>query len=883
MTSIGESAFQECSNLTEISLSDKLSTIGTGVFGRCTRLESVTIPKSVTSIGYNAFAGCTNLKSVIISEGLLEIQDMAFYGCTSLKSIILPNSLNKLSSSVFSGCSSLESLNIPPKVRTISSAQSFNNCLNLKTIIIEDSPDTLFFEVFSPRSDSKPKWFPDSPLDSLYIGRNIKYEFYASGYRYYSPFREFETLRAVKFGDNVSYLSDNYLKGCKNLKSVYLSKNISSIGNSAFYGCNNLQSIEFGSKLETIGIDAFCECTSLKKIVIPSNVTSIGACAFRVGNLSELIIEEGEKDINLIRGGAMGDYMFSGSSIDSVFWGRNGATIDYNNIKHLVIGNINNFKKVGSPSYETKGCDTIKVLSIKTSSDTLHFVVEQYSWPRKYTLPFNHIHIDSIYCDRIIDIYDPYNTGRTFYPFEGVNSSFKLTIGNSITSISNNMFAGCNIPSVFIPKNIKNIGSTSFNNCSTLESVIFEDSPTELDCDEGNNFYGCQLRDVYIGRNMRFSINSPFNRNKEGIQKLTFGNNVTEIPDDAFSGLKNVKDLTLPQSLKTIGSMAFYGCEGLTELTIPGSVTEIGQQAFDLCRSIKTLRLDDGKEVLKFTAEPNNLNNAFQNSPLEEVYLGRNFSFTANSPLAIFETLKSMTIGEDVSSLAERSFIGCPNLKDVTSYSKVVPTTSGNVFTPSYQTNATLHVPYALYDEYKDANVWKDFGKIVNFEGLYNLVYSVDGEEYKKYVVEQGTSITPETEPTKEGYTFNGWSEIPDSMPAHDVTVAGSFSINSYKLTYMLNNEVYKEMTYEYGATVTPEPQPEGDYASFEWIDLPQTMPAHDVVVYAMYTSGITDVLMKTQQNVRIYAPNGKMLNKLQKGLNIVVLNDGTVKKVVIK
>ena len=854
------------------------------MFARCTRLESVTIPESVKVLGSSAFNGCTNLKSVIISEGLLEIQDMAFYNCTSLKSIILPNSLNKLSSSVFSGCSSLESLNIPPKVRTISSPQSFNNCLNLKTIVIEDSPDTLFFEVFSPRSDSKPKWFPDSPLDSLYIGRNIKYEFYASGYRYYSPFREFETLRAVKFGDNVSYLSDNYLKGCKNLKSVYLSKNISSIGNSAFYGCNNLQSIEFGSKLETIGIDAFCECTSLKKIVIPSNVTSIGACAFRVGNLSELIIEEGEKDINLIRGGAMGDYMFSGSSIDSVFWGRNGATIDYNNIKHLVIGNINNFKKVGSPSYETKGCDTIKVLSIKTSSDTLHFVVEQYSWPRKYTLPFNHIHIDSIYCDRIIDIYDPYNTGRTFYPFEGVNSSFKLTIGNSITSISNNMFAGCNIPSVFIPKNIKNIGSTSFNNCSTLESVIFEDSPTELDCGEGNNFYGCQLRDVYIGRNMRFSTNSPFNRNKEGIKKLTFGNSVTEIHDEAFYGLKNVKELILPQNLKKIGSMAFYGCDGLTKLIIPGSVTEIGQQAFDMCRNITILRFDDGKDNLKFTAKPNDWNMFFFNSPLEEIYIGRNFSFNESSPFAtVFDKLKSLTFGEEVSSVQTNSFIGCPNLKDVTSYSKVVPTTIGNVFTPSYQTNATLHVPYALYDEYKVANVWKDFGKIVNFDGLYNLIYLVNNEEYKKVVVEKGTMITAEAEPTKEGYTFSGWSVVPDTMPEHDVTVTGSFSINAYKLTYMIDDRVYIETMYDYGATITPEAYPNGDYATFEWKDLPETMPAHDVVVYANYTTGISDMMSPTLRKMRVYSINGQKLYRQRKGLNIIIYDDGTTRKVISK
>lgn len=120
-------------------------------------------------------------------------------------------------------------------------------------------------------------------------------------------------------------------------------------------------------------------------------------------------------------------------------------------------------------------------------------------------------------------------------------------------------------------------------------------------------------------------------------------------------------------------------------------------------------------------------------------------------------------------------------------------------------------------------------------------------------------------------------------MPAHDVTVTGSFSVNSYTLTYMVDDKVYKETMYEYGATIIPEPQPEGDYATFEWIDLPQTMPAHDVVVYASYTTGIVEVLMATQRNLRIYSPNGKKLNKLQKGLNILVLDNGTIKKVVVK
>jgi hypothetical protein len=185
-----------------------------------------------------------------------------------------------------------------------------------------------------------------------------------------------------------------------------------------------------------------------------------------------------------------------------------------------------------------------------------------------------------------------------------------------------------------------------------------------------------------------------------------------------------------------------------------------------------------------------------------------------------------------------------------------------------------------------DGHVTKEDGMSVGVKVMnsFTLLYQVDGEDYKSYEIEFGATITPEPVPAeKEGYTFSGWSDIPETMPAHDVVVTGSFSVNRYKLTYMLDDKVYKETMYEYGTTIVPEPQPEGDYATFEWIDLPQTMPAHDVVVYAVYTSGIADALMITQQNVRIYTPNGKKLKKLQKGLNIVVLKDGTVKKVVIK
>ena len=57
----------------------------------------------------------------------------------------------------------------------------------------------------------------------------------------------------------------------------------------------------------------------------------------------------------------------------------------------------------------------------------------------------------------------------------------------------------------------------------------------------------------------------------------------------------------------------------------------------------------------------------------------------------------------------------------------------------------------------------------------YNLIYKVDDNDYKSYNVEYGSTIIPEESPTKEGYAFSGWSEIPETMPCHDVEVNGRF------------------------------------------------------------------------------------------------------------
>ena len=131
---------------------------------------------------------------------------------------------------------------------------------------------------------------------------------------------------------------------------------------------------------------------------------------------------------------------------------------------------------------------------------------------------------------------------------------------------------------------------------------------------------------------------------------------------------------------------------------------------------------------------------------------------------------------------------------------------------------------------------WSEIPKTMP-KNSYTLTYLLDGEVYSSESVVYGTAITPEPDLRKEGYTFSGWSEIPKTMPAHDVVVTGSFSINSYTLTYMLDGEVYKTESIVYGSPIEPEPAlKKTGYTFSGWSEIPATMPAHDVTVTGSFS-----------------------------------------------
>lgn len=112
---------------------------------------------------------------------------------------------------------------------------------------------------------------------------------------------------------------------------------------------------------------------------------------------------------------------------------------------------------------------------------------------------------------------------------------------------------------------------------------------------------------------------------------------------------------------------------------------------------------------------------------------------------------------------------------DVTCKAVNVPQASTDAFENSNAGNAFLHVFESAIENYRAKSPWKEFKEIVALSS-YTLTYIVDDVVYKTYELYEGDAITPEPAPTKEGYTFSGWNEIPTTMPANDVVVTGTFT-----------------------------------------------------------------------------------------------------------
>ena len=151
--SIGNHAFNSCSNLTSVTIPNSVTSIGTSAFIGCSNLTSVTIPNSVTSIGNYTFSECSSLTSVTIPNSVTSIGDFAFYLCYNLTSITIPVSVTSIGKNAFSLCSGLSSVTIYSNAivsQNYSSSSSLKNIFGtqVKEYIIGDEVQSIGYCAF---------------------------------------------------------------------------------------------------------------------------------------------------------------------------------------------------------------------------------------------------------------------------------------------------------------------------------------------------------------------------------------------------------------------------------------------------------------------------------------------------------------------------------------------------------------------------------------------------------------------------------------------------------------------------------------------------------------------------------------------------------------
>lgn len=177
VTTIGASAFKNCTALTSVSFPASVKTIGNEAFANCTSLTELTLPEGLTSIGQYAFADCTHLTFVYIPQSVTSIGQYAFSNCSSLAKIILPDNLTTINEGTFNQCSSMASVSIGCRVTTIaelafahcSGLQEFNSApVNAPTAAASTFEDTYVQHVTLYVSEgSKPSYDAKAPWSNF--------------------------------------------------------------------------------------------------------------------------------------------------------------------------------------------------------------------------------------------------------------------------------------------------------------------------------------------------------------------------------------------------------------------------------------------------------------------------------------------------------------------------------------------------------------------------------------------------------------------------------------------------------------------------------------------------------------------------------------------
>ncbi len=710
-----------------------LTEIGDNAFFGQTGITSVTIPKTIVKIGDDAFNGCTGITELNFEPGqLTTIGVRAFKGCTGLTEVQLPASIEylydydgeatRVSGYQFDGCTNLARVTFAPDSKIlILGNYAFKDCVSLKEFVIPETVYRIDIGTFQGCTGLKEITLPAILGNKTTIGANI--------------FKNCTNLTTVHFPETTIFTSlpNNTFQGCTSLKYSTIGKgepvpftlpeSITAIGNYAFDGCAFLETINLSSKTKTIGTYAF-KNTGLNTITLPDTITSIGDFAFITSAIQEITFPAGLTTLgkNVFEGcynlttvtmskatGLTKITQYTFRDATKLRYSRN----DKDELVDLVIpGNITNIEQY---AFANTGIvkltfpATVKTIGNYLFANSLDLVEVDYQGEKIGKYMFQD-------CTGIttVKFADSTDAKDADYAFDGC---IALQYREYISEMNNKPFVlpqGTTvIPQYFlrnaqalteltIPETVKEIKTRAFDSASSVTTVTFPKTGSQLNASTGvlgagvfvncvslttvanlpdgfktygnMMFQGCtSLKEFTIPATWTKVPGTMF-KDCANLETVTFerdgsGNSgILSIEASAFANCDKLVSLTIPASVTAIKGSVFSGCDLLESVTLekPDNVTELGSSAFKDCVSLKNF-------VMPKRLHPTNtkINNTsiFENCVKLESVTFHNDTNMEKLPNYMFEgctSLKSITLPSTLTEIGDGVFTNCTALTTVT-------------------------------------------------------------------------------------------------------------------------------------------------------------------------------------------------------------------------